>query len=250
MPESPPPLTPKPPPRARWPEEGPKGDGAPREISVTVVSGGDRVTLEAWCRTEAWTTLGRRRAREFVVRETWGRLGERRPRLLTRVSDQVLSGAFVRVRPHRDGRLSFRVEVAEARVGPKTTVDIYHGRRVSLPSPRRHGIRFAGTAPPGFEGTVARWNDVAVRVGSGEAPAPGTLRFTADGIDGFVAGRDVSAETFVEQWTLADPIHVVADGVERKDYRLRPQREAAGFRTNARGEPVAYGPSFVFERDG
>jgi hypothetical protein len=216
-----------------------------------VTAGGDTVRLEAPCRVGVWTTLERVRAREFVERESWGRLGDRAPRMLARVTDSVLGGVVARLRPEEDGSLSFVVEVAETERGSGRTVAIYHGRRVVLGEPRRRGYRFSGSAPAGFSGAVARWGDaVAVEVGgAGGPPPPGTVRFTSLGEAGFVAGARPAAEAFVEEWEPAEPFRFEADGVERMDYRLVKRRSAAGFRTGARSAFEEYGPPFVITRD-
>lgn len=243
------PLDPRPPPLAA-PAEGRSDSPASRPVVLLVRAGKDGVRLEAPCRVGVWTTLERVRAREFVERESWGRLGDRPPRLLARVTDAVLGGVVARLRPEEDGSLSFVVEVAETERGAGRTVAIYHGRRIALGEPRRRGYRFSGSGPAGFSGTVARWGDaVEIEVGGPGGPPPGTVRFTSLGEAGFVAGARPAAEAFVEEWEPAAPFRFEADGVERMDYRLIKRRSAAGFRTSARGAFEEYGPPFAISRD-
>jgi hypothetical protein len=208
------------------------------------------VRLEAPCRVGVWTTLERVRAREFVQRESWGRLGDRPPRLLARVTDSALGGVVARLKPEEDGSLSFVLEVAETERGAGRTVAMYHGQRVALGGPRRRGYRFSGSAPAGFSGAVARWGALEIEVGGAGGPPPaGVVRFASLGETGFVAGARPSAETFLEEWEPAEPFRFEADGVERMDYRLVRKRSAAGFRTSARGVFEEYGPPFAITRD-
>lgn len=245
------PLDPRAPPPMAAPEEGRSDSASSRLVTLDIRAGGAAERLEAPCRVGVWTTLERVRARDFVQRESWGRLGTRSPRLLARVEDQALEGVIARVRPEDDGSLSFLVEVAECERGPGRTVAMYHGRRVALGQPRRTGYRFVGSAPAGFSGAVARWgNAVEIDVGgAGGPPPPGTVRFTSLGEEGFVAGAQPAAEAFAEEWEPAEPVRFEADGVERMDCRLVRTRSAAGFRTSARGAFEEYGPPFVITRD-
>jgi len=211
------------------------------------------VALAAPCRVGVWTTLQRIHAHDFVTRESWGRLGDRAPRMLLRVTDQSIDGVIARVRPEEDGSLSFVVEVAETERQANRNVAIYHGARVTLGQPVRRGYRFAGSVPPGFAGPVACWGD-AVVIEAGEAApdatAPrGTARFAALGERGFVAGARPAAETFVESWEPAEPFRFEADGIERMDFRLVRRRSAAGFRSSAQGMFEDYGPPFAITRD-
>jgi hypothetical protein len=169
------------------------------------------------------------------------------------VTDEALGGVVARLKPEEDGSLSFIVEVAESERGSGRTVAMYHGRRVALGAPRRHGYLFEGRVDAGFRGPVAAWAD-AVAVFAGEEtegpPPPGTVRFAAFGEAGFVAGARPSAEAFVEHWEPAAPFVFEADGIERTDYRLIRRRSAAGFRTNERGAFEGYGRPFSISRDG
>jgi hypothetical protein len=244
------PLDPRAPAPLAAPAEGPSDSASSRAVTLVVRAGGAEERLEAPCRVGVWTTLERVRAREFVQRESWGRLGDRPARLLARVTDQALEGVIARVRPEEDGSLSFVVEVAECERGPGRTVAMYHGRRVALGEPRRTGYRFVGSAPAGFAGAVARWGDaVEVEVGGRGGPPPGAVRFVSMGESGFVAGERPAAEAFAEEWEPAEPFRFEADGVERMDCRLVCRRSAAGFRTSARGAFEEYGPPFVITRD-
>jgi hypothetical protein len=255
LPRSDVPLTRDAPPTPRPPREGPFDSTASREVVVLVTTGREEVELRAFCRVGVWTTLDRTRAYGFVTRETWGRLGERRPRRLRQIPDQALAGVIVRVRPEARGALSFRAEIADVEMAPSRNVDVYHGQRVSLSDPRRRGYRFEGRAPAGWTGAVARWGDVAVHVGAvaaADADAgvpPGALHFASGDESGFVAGAEPAAEVFSETWEVAEPIHIVADGVERKDYRLTKVRAAAGFRTPGGRAPQEFGAAFRFRRE-
>jgi len=243
------PLDPRPPPLAA-PTDGASDSATSRPVAIVVRAGGDTVRLEAPLRVGVWTTLERVRPREFVQRESWGRLGDRPPRLLSRVTDAALEGVIARLRPEADGSLSFVVEVADAERGEGRTVAMYEGRRIALGAPRRKGYRFVGSAPAGFSGVVARWGDaVEIEVGGPGGPPPDVVRFAALGETGFVAGAHPAAETFVEEWEPDKPFRFEADGVERMDYRLVRKRSAAGFRASARGVFEEYGPPFVITRD-
>jgi hypothetical protein len=211
-------LADDPPPLPSPPREGPNDGESSRRVTLHVVAGEERVTLAAWCRVGVWTTLQDVEAIDFVVRESWGRLQERAPRLLARVEDQVLGGVIARLRPEEDGSVSFEVEVSEARLLPGETAGIWHGQRVALRRPQRHGFRFRGR---GSSGLVAEWDSVRVWLGDPPSDAP-----ERDGV--FVLG-DGGFEAFEETWRLVDPVHVVAEGVERMDYRLERERRAAGF---------------------
>jgi len=217
-------------------------------VSLQVEVETEQVLLRAWCRVGIWTTLDRFAAREFVVRESWGRLGSREPRRLARVEDQLLEGVLARLRPEADGSLVFVVEVSRATVEGERKVDHYHGEEISLSIARRYGYRFTGRAPAGFCGPIARWGPgVVVHLGRGEEPPAESVRFRADGgASGLVAGLDGGAEAFVEEWLPAEPIHVQADGVERRDYRLIRRRRAAGFEEGGR---KVYGSAFQFGSD-
>jgi hypothetical protein len=252
VPESALSLSADPPPAPASPRTGPADAAVSSFVTLRVAIGEGSVELAAWCRVGVWTTLERARPEPFVVREAWGRLGERAPRRLLRVQDQALSGVVARVRPEEDGGVSFLVEVSESRIEGDSIAGIFHGRRVTLPKVRRHGYRLAGRAPPGWRGAVARWlPGPEVELG---APGAGVLperavRFRGDGVDGFVAGRRVLAEAFREEWHVARPVRVEADGVERVDYRLEKKRSAAGLRSNERGGLVRYGAAFEVQRE-
>jgi hypothetical protein len=213
-------------------------------VDARIVAGGRELRLRAFCRDGVWTTLDRRDARAFVVRESWGKLGERRPRLLARVADDLVTGVVLRVRPERDGTLAYRVEVSAGEVGPDRPAGTFEGVEVSLPRPRRHGYRFAGVLPAGGSGRVARWGD-AVEVHlfiSAPSSGPGRVTaFEAEGVLGEVAGELAEAEAFVEEWELVPPVFVDAEGVKRGDFRLVPRRRAAGLRLEAGGAAATYG---------
>ena len=148
---------------------------ASREIRLVARGDGRVVELHAFCRVDVWTTLQDIAPERFVVREAWSRLGERDPRLLRRVEDDVVGGIVVRLRPERDGSLRFVIEASVARVGPKEPVGAFHGTDIELPRPRRHGYRFVGRAPPGYAGVLAAWPG-AVQVGFPGAAEPGEYR--------------------------------------------------------------------------
>lgn len=252
MPETSLPLSAQPPPPPAPPARGPFESATSREVVLIVRAREKRVRLHAWCRVGVWTTLQRARTRDFKARESWGRLGQRSPRLLARIVDQALDGVVTRLRPEEDGSLSFHVEVGQVKRQASRTVGMYHGQRVTLAHVERRGLRFDGRAPAGWTGAVARWGGAfAVHLGEErDGPPPGALHFRAAGLEGFVAGSRPMAETFHETWEPADPVHVVADGVERMDFRLVRRRRAAGFVTDADGGTRTYGPEFTFRREG
>jgi hypothetical protein len=207
--------------------------------------------LHAWCRVGVWTTLQHVRMRAFTARESWGRLGQRPPRLLARIVDQALDGIVTRLRPEADGSLSFHVEVGNVDMRPSRTVGMYHGQRVTLSDLERRGVRFHGRAPAGWIGPIARWGPrIGVHLGEErEGVPPGALHFRTGDLEGFVAGPHPLAEVFSETWDPVEPVHVVVDGVERMDFRLVRMRRAAGFLTDAEGRRETYGPAFTFRRD-
>lgn len=255
VPESPLVLSEDPPPLPQPPPDSPYGSAESTWVTVHLRSGVEMVTLTGWCRVGVWTTLARQSGRDFIVREAWGRLGERKPRLLLRVRDQAIEGVLARLRPNEDGTTDFIVELAEARILPGEPLDNYHGQVVQLARPRRHGYRFQGRAPPGWVGAVAHWEPgVAVYLGEftpdphqadAQPPEP-VARFRNARERGFVVGPRPAVEVFVEEWRPARPVPVVADGVERKDYRLEHVRLAAGFHSGEDGERVTYGSEFEF----
>lgn len=252
VPETSLPLSAQPPPPPAPPARGPFESAASREVILIVRAREKRARLHAWCRVGVWTTVQRARTRDFKARESWGRLGQRPPRLLARIVDQALDGVVTRLRPEEDGSLSFHVEVGQVRRQGSRTVGMYHGQRVTLAHIERHGLRFHGRAPARWTGAIAGWGDeLAVHLGEErEGPPPRALRFRADGLEGFVAGERPMAETFHETWEPAEPVHVVVDGVERMDFRLVRRRQAAGFLTDADGGTRTYGPEFTFRREG
>lgn len=242
-------LTGEAPPLPTPPRTGPFDSTASREVRIVVAFNGRDIEVAAFCRVGVWTTLDSTRAYAFVTRETWGRLEERRPRRLRRVLDQALAGVTVRVRPEPRGELSFQAEVAQVTMAPMRTVDLYHGQRIALSEPSRHGFRFWGSVPPGHLGLIAGWGDVTVHLAErGDVPPRGALRFRAGEEAGLVAGERAAAETFAEAWVPKKPIHIVADDIERKDYRLAMERRAAGFRVGTSGSIQQYGDTFEFTR--
>jgi len=219
-----------------------------RQVRIVVDVGGKTVALGAWCRVGVWTTLDAVKAKDFTIREAWGRLGDRPPRLLTRIYDQAFAGVIARLRPESDGSTSFHIEIAAAEDTGRKELGEYHGRRISLVTMRRHGFRFRGRAPKGFEGVVARFTPgVLVHMGRADVEPVTATRFTAGAHSGLVVGRLAAAETFVEEWLPEEPIHIQADGVERKDYRLRRKRSASGFRPSGDGWQ-SYGATFDVHR--
>ena len=252
LPETSLPLSAEPPPLPAPPAQAPFESVTSREVVLIVRARERGARLHAWCRVGVWTTLQRARMRDFTVRESWGRLGQRSPRLLARVVDQALDGVVTRLRPEADGSLSFHVEVGQVTVRPSRTVGMYHGQRVSLSDLERRGLRFHGRAPARWTGPIAQWGEqVAIHLGEErEGPPPRALRFRADDLEGFVVGPHPMAEVFLETWDPAEPRHVVVDGVERMDFRLVRTRHAAGFITDPEGRTRTYGPEFTLRRDG
>ena len=219
-----------------------------RYTELVVDVQGKIVTVGAWCRVGVWTSLDAVEPREFIVREAWGRLGKNPPRLLTRIYDQALAGVVARMRPEADGTLSFHVEIAAAADTGRQDLGDYHGQPVSLVTMRRHGYRFHGRAKNRYRGVVARWgSDVSVHLGDAGALPSSPVRFRAGSTEGFVVGSRVEAETFVEEWLPGKPIHIQADGIERKDFRLIRRRSASGFRPRGEGWQT-YGAAFDVRR--
>ncbi len=239
------PLTAEAPPLPGPPRQGAFDSDVSRALVVHARLGAAKVRLFVIARLDVWTTVHRLAATNFVVRETWGRLGTRRPRRLLQIHDEALAGVLVRVRPERDGTVSFFAEVSAVLPGAPTAVGIYHGARVSLSPPARYGYRFWGRASG--EGIAARWGDLEITIEAepwtgviSTRDVPALREFRAGDESGMVAGMG-AAETFREVWKLVEPRHIVADGVERKEYRLMRRREAAGF-THERKE---YGATFA-----
>lgn len=252
LPETSLPLSAEPPPPPAPPAQAPFESATSREVVLIVRARERCARLHAWCRVGVWTTLQRARTRDFTVRESWGRLGQRSPRLLARVVDQALDGVVTRLRPEADGSLSFFVEVGQVRTRPSRTVGMYHGQRVSLSDLERRGLRFHGRAPARWTGPIAQWGaDFSIHLGEErEGPPPRALRFRADDLEGFIVGPHPMAEVFLETWDPAEPVHVKVDGVERMDFRLVRKRQAAGFLSGPEGRPQTYGPEFTFRRGG
>lgn len=213
-------------------------------IRLFVDAGGETVALEGWCRVDVWTTLEHYHPTPFAVRESWGRLGTRPPKLLARLEEDLGRGITARLRPRRDGTLEYRIEVGDGVVGEEAVVGIFYGKRISLPRPVRRGFFFAGAAPGNYRGPLAAWQPgVTLRLGEDPAPPAGTLTFTARGSRGFVVGSQVRAETFREEWKPAEPVFIDADGVERGDFRLVVSRRTAGFQVDASDRKSVYGGS-------
>ncbi|MGQ0613520.1 MAG: hypothetical protein ACT4PV_07285 [Planctomycetaceae bacterium] len=242
VPESPLQLSPAPPPREAPPDSGPSDAAEARRIDLLVACGPEAVTLSGWCRVGVWTTLEQTRAEPFVVRESWGRLGVRAPRLLARLTDDLISGAVARLRPEAGGALTFRIEVAQGRIDAPAPCGTFEGRTILLPRPRRHGYRFSGTVPPRHAGRIAVWSPgvEVFLLGPGEETAS-ILQFEATGGVGLVAGEASGAEAFLEEWRPLPPQWIDAEGVRRGDFRLERRRSAAGFRPGPGGAPESYG---------
>ncbi len=244
-------LDPGAPPPPRPPDSGANDSVDSREVRLEIDDGRSTYRLAGWCRAGVWTTLEQSEARRFVLRESWGRLGQRAPRLLARVEDDALGGIVARLRPEADGSLSFHVEVSEVEVLGARTVGIYHGQRVVLAPATRRGFRFSGLVPAGHEGVFASWRPGVVlglsRRGEGfegaRGPA-GAIFARAAGADVMVPGRGAVAETFVEEWNPRRPVHVVEEGIERMDFRLVRERRAAGLSTEGARGLRSFGTSF------
>jgi len=259
VPEAPLATIDAPPPPTPPPAEGYPEAARAVPLAVEVVVGERRSRLRARCRVGVWTSLVDLAGEDFVVRESWGRLGERRPRLLLRVNDQVLSGVTVRLRPTDDGAVEFMAEIAGIDVRAPEILEEWFGETVSLRRPRRHGYRFEGRAPAAGPALLASWGErlrVVLLAGvDGEAdaedatpaaPAPG-VRFAVDGWSGSVAGREVRVERFVEDWAVVPARAIVADGVQRKEWRLAPDLASAGFRVAEDGAVETWGAPFEVE---
>ncbi|MHC4958607.1 MAG: hypothetical protein ACYTGN_09535 [Planctomycetota bacterium] len=230
-------LAADPPPDVAFPTTGIPESDASREIRLVARAAERSVVLHAFCRVDVWTTLQEIAPERFVVRESWSRLGEREPRLLRRVEDDVVGGIVVRLRPERDGSLSFVIEASSASVGPKRKVGAFFGADIELALPRRHGYLFVGRAPPGYDGVLAAWPG-AVQVGFAEATETAGLLVGA-----------VRAEAFVEEWAVADPVPDKRDGIESVEYRLTMRRKAAGFSPDGEGWYKTYGASLDLRPD-
>jgi hypothetical protein len=250
LPETSLPLSAEAPPPPAPPVQAPFESATSREVVLVVRVQEKHARLHAWCRVGVWTTLQRVRMRDFTARESWGRLGQRSPRLLARIMDQAPDGIVTRLRPEADGSLSFHVEVGNVDLRPSRTVGMYHGQRVTLSDLERRGVRFHGRAPAQWAGPIARWGrQIGVCLGEErEGAPPGALHFRTGDLEGFVAGPQPGAEVFSESWDPLEPVHVAVDGVERMDFRLVRMRRAAGFLTDAEGRTQTYGPAFTFRR--
>ncbi|MEE8107031.1 MAG: hypothetical protein V3T86_15960 [Planctomycetota bacterium] len=193
--------------------------GAEAELDVPVV-------LDAWCRVGVWTTLQRIQGRPFLVRESWGRLGEKKPRRLHQTYDDLITGVIARVRPEADGSLRFRIEVADGETVSVARIGDFEGNEVLFPAPRRFGYRFDGTVLPGVNvGVIARWSPgVEIRLGDAttDEVAPKRFRFRAGSANGFVVGTRGRVEAFSEQWGPAPPVIVDDGGILRGEFRFGP----------------------------
>ncbi len=206
------------------------------------------VELKGWCREGVWTTLEAVRYESFTVRETWGRLGERKPRRLGRVVDQARAGTVARLRPEADGGISLDVETAQVEGGRPLKVGSFEEHAILMRGPVRYGYRFS-TRLPRRSGAVAAWQPgVQVILGEDAPPPVGAVTFRFGGGAGFVAGAPAQVESFYEEWRGAEPVLEDADGVLFGDFRMQRERRASGFLVDAQGRPTAFdGSGLKFE---
>jgi len=219
----------------------PRTDGhsdgpAPRLIHVEFFSGptgGEaRIPLEGWCRVGVWTTLEKRTAIPFVVRESWSRLGTRRPRRIGQAKDAVFQGAFVRLRPTEDGQVQFVAEISEARVGPDAEEFEWQDEDIKLVRPRQDGSRFEGHVPAGHVGEIARWGAlrITLRDSAAKAGPAATIAFRAGTTTGSVAGgHDARAERYRITVVRKEPIVRDHDGLLQALFRIERARVGTGF---------------------
>ncbi len=212
------------------------------------------VELKGWCREGVWTTLEAVRYESFTVRETWGRLGERKPRRLGRVVDQARAGTVARLRPEADGGISLHVETAQVEAGRPLKVGSFQKQAIMMRGPVRYGYRFS-TRLPRRSGAVAAWQpgvQVVLReqapLGADRGEARGAVTFRFGEGSGFVAGAPAQVESFYEEWRGVEPVLEDADGVLFGDFRMQRERRASGFLVDAQGRPTAFdGSGLKFE---
>ncbi len=226
------------------------GSTSARRVVLHVRAGRTVVELDGWCRVGVWTTLQHIRPKPFVARERWGRLGARAPRRLHQTVDDLTTGVVARVRPEMGGQLRFRVEVAQAYLAEPVQMGEFEGILVLMRRPRRYGYRFHGTLDPEFQrGTFASWEPgVTVSLLEEEAVAPQGphLHFRGSDVRGFVAVKYGGAETFEEEWTVASPRSLAADGAPQRDFFFSPPRtRAAGLEWTQRSVRT-YGADFDY----
>jgi len=213
-----------------------RSDGpAPRLIRVRFDTGTQQIAVDGWCREGVWTTLDQRAARPFVLRESWSRLRDRKPRRLGQTKDAVFQGAFARLRPTGDGQLDFVVEISEASVGPDAEEFTWQGKTIRLPRPRQEGFRFEGRLLAGYAGEIARWGELSVAIedsAEGEA-TPRRVHFLAGQKRGFVAGgRHARAEHYRVSVIRLEPVERDHDGLVQVLFRMQRSRMATGFRSD------------------
>jgi len=213
------------------PAEGTPYSVDSRRTTLFVSARETDVVLDAWCRIGVWTTLQRIKGQPFLVRESWGRLGTKRPRRIHQTFDDLITGVIARVRPEADGSLRFRIEVADGETVSLARLGEFEGNEILFPAPRRFGYRVDGSVPPGVNaGVIARWSPgVEIRLGDAAAVtvARPRLEFTAGSASGFVVGRTGRVEAFSEQWGPAPPVIVDDGGILRGEFRFGPPSQSA-----------------------
>jgi len=219
----------RPEPRTDGRSDGPR----PRRIAVRFVTGKDNLPVEGWCREEVWTTLQNRAAIPFVVRESWSRLGDRKPRRIGRTKDSVFQGVLARLRPTGDGFVDFVVEISVARVGPEAEQFEWQGESIELPRPFQEGYRFEGRVPAGYSGPLATWGELSVAIEDSmdlTAPDPKMMRFAIGELLGSVTDIPGGvAEYYRVSAGRLKPIERDHDGIVQALFRLERKRVAAGF---------------------
>jgi hypothetical protein len=207
------------------------GSTSARRVVLHVRAGRDVVVLDGWCRVGVWTTLQRIRPKPFVARERWGRLGARPPRRLHQAVDDLTTGVVARLRPEMNGRLRFRIEVAQGYLAEPVQMGEFEGLVILMRRPRRYGYRFFGTLDADFQrGTFASWEPgVTVSLAEEEVlpPQGWHLHFRGADVRGFVAVKQGGAETFEEERAAASPRTLAADGAPQRDFYFAPPRTRA-----------------------
>lgn len=218
----------QPEPRTDGRSDGPR----PRRLAVRFVTGEDELRVEGYCREQVWTTLQKRAAIPFVVRESWSRLGSRRAQRIARTKDSVFQGVLARLRPTGEGRVDFVVEISVAGVGPRAEKFEWQGETIEMPVPYEQGYRFEGSVPAGYRGELAGWGELRISIEDSAPPSnavPELMDFVSGETPAFVTDTPGAlAEHYRVRVQRVAPYEKDHDGIVQALFRLKRERVAVG----------------------
>ncbi len=206
---------------------------SPVHLSVRVTAAGVGSTWDhtwgAWCRQGVWTPLEARESTQFVIAETWSRLGARPARRIAREHGAVWTGMMARLHPRPDGQVDFVVEIVEGSVSARGPRLAWEGAEIRFGTPKQTLYRFEGR---GGAGVIARWGTLQVElIGARKAESNAVLFKCGQSLGGLVEGGvQARAEYVVRTWEGTESDEQDLEGVKRAHFRLRGVRSAAGFR--------------------